>query len=68
MQQQGNVSFNVRDADDGECDECKSKYFVQIYRIKRISPVISPTGEEIMAPIQLFKCSECNHINESFLE
>jgi len=41
---------------------------VQIYRIKRISPVISPTGEEVMAPIQLFKCSECNHINESFLE
>ena len=38
MQNQGNVSFNLRDADDVECDECASKYFVQVYRIKRISP------------------------------
>ncbi len=30
MQQQGNININLRDADDVECDECKSKYFVQI--------------------------------------
>jgi hypothetical protein len=64
--QQNNPGFNLRDAGDITCDECECLYFNQVYRIKRISPVISPTGEEIMAPIQLFKCSECGHVNEAF--
>jgi hypothetical protein len=67
MVQEG-LNFNLRDAGDIKCDECESLYFVQIYRIKRISPVISPTGEEIMAPMQMFACKSCGHVNEDFLK
>ena len=67
MTQEG-LSFNLRDAGDIKCDECENLYFIQIYRIKKVSPVISPTGKEIMAPIQIFACNKCGHINEGFLE
>ena len=66
--QQSNNSFNLRDAGDVTCDECESLHFVQVFKIKRISPVISPTGQEVMAPIQIFSCKECGHINKDFLE
>lgn len=50
------------------CDSCDNKTFEPVFVIKRISPLISPNGEETLVPLQVFKCVECDHINELFLE
>ena len=62
------MNLNLDAATDIDCDECSSKTFSQVYLIKRISPLVSPNGQEIMVPMPIFKCSSCNHINEAFLE
>jgi hypothetical protein len=49
------------------CDECGSELFEIKYMIKKLSALVAPTGQDTLVPIQLFVCSNCNHINEEFL-
>tara|TARA_R100000008_G_C3586431_1_gene172748 strand:- start:1791 stop:2021 length:231 start_codon:yes stop_codon:yes gene_type:complete len=48
------------------CEECGSTYFSPVFVIKKVSALMSPTGDERLIPIQTFKCSDCGHVNEKF--
>ena len=63
-----NINIDLNNVDNIKCDECESETFTPVFVIKHISALMSPTGQETMVPIQLFKCSKCGHINERFLE
>ena len=67
QQQQQKMSIDIKNAEDIKCDECENLYFTPAVMIKRISPLVSPSGEEMLAPIQLFQCSSCGHVNKQFL-
>jgi len=62
------INIDLKNAEDIKCDECENTYFTPTFMIKRLSALISPTGQEIMAPVQLFQCSKCGHVNNKFLE
>lgn len=64
---QQQIRVNLEDVENISCDECENNYFIAAVMIKRISPLVSPTGQEALVPIQLFQCSKCGHVNESFL-
>lgn len=49
------------------CEECGNDRFVVNYLIKQFSALISPTGQEMLTPVQAFACSKCGHINKDFL-
>lgn len=49
------------------CDECDHDQFVVHYIIKRFSALLSPTGQEMLTPVQAFACAKCSHINKDFL-
>ena len=51
-----------------ECEECGCKGFKQTLMIKRLSALLSPTGQEAMVPVAAFACEKCSHINKEFLE
>jgi len=61
-----NTRINLNNADTIKCDECESTNFEQIYEIKKISALFSPTGEEMYIPSPMFRCIECSHINNDF--
>jgi len=65
--QEESPQVNIKDADDIVCEKCESTYFQPAFIIKRISPLMSPTGQGMFAPVQLFQCAECKHVNEEFL-
>ena len=44
------------------CQQCDNKIFIQGYVIKRLSAIISPTGQEVIAPIQVFNCGSCGEL------
>jgi hypothetical protein len=67
QQTEQNINIDLSTADDIKCDKCENLYFSPVVLIKRISPLVSPTGNEMMAPIQTFQCTSCNHVNEQFL-
>ena len=62
-----NMEQVVENAQTITCDECNGHVFISVAIIKRISPLMSPTGEEIIMPIQTYQCASCKHLNEKFL-
>ena len=63
-----NINIDLRNIDNIKCDECENETFETVYIIKHISALMSPNGQETLAPVQVFKCSKCGHVNEKFLE
>tara|TARA_Y100000310_G_C20346804_1_gene652384 strand:+ start:89 stop:316 length:228 start_codon:yes stop_codon:yes gene_type:complete len=64
--QQQSIKVDLKSTDEVPCEECKNTYFIPVFVIKRLSPLVSPTGDEKLIPLQTFKCSECGHVNETF--
>jgi hypothetical protein len=48
------------------CEQCDNDRFIVTYLIKRFSPLVSPTGEEMIVPVSCFACTLCGHINADF--
>ena len=44
------------------CQQCDNKIFIQGYVIKKLSAIISPTGQEVIAPVQVFNCGSCGEL------
>ncbi len=63
-----NINIDLNNVDNITCDECDNQTFTPVFMIKHLSALVSPSGQDTMIPIQIFKCSKCDHINEKFLE
>ncbi len=56
------VQVDLKDADTMKCQKCENSIFIQGYVIKRISAIVSPSGKEVIAPIQVFNCGNCGEM------
>ena len=63
-----NVNINLELAKDIECEECKAKRFTPVFFLKRLSSLQSPTGQEMVIPLQTFACIKCEHVNEELMK
>ena len=63
---QAQMNIDLSQASDVKCDECKNDSFKQTILIKKMSALISPTGQEIVIPVAAFSCEKCGHINDDF--
>ena len=61
-----NVDFSQTTAE--VCESCGNDTFVQVFKIRSLSALLSPTGQEAKIPVPLFACSKCNHINKAYLK
>ena len=59
---QQQVQIDLSDADTMKCQKCENSIFIQGYVIKKISAIVSPTGEEVIAPVQVFNCGNCGEM------
>ena len=68
-QQQGqqNININPDDLEDVLCEKCETQTFEPAMLFKKLSAVLSPSGKETLVPLQIYKCTDCGHINEGFL-
>ena len=62
-----NINIKPEDMKDVVCDNCGCQTFVPVFLFKEISAVVSPSGKKTLVPMQIFKCDECGHINDSFM-
>ena len=53
------VNVDLKDAETMKCAKCGNSIFIQGYVVKKISAILSPTGQEVIAPIQVFNCGNC---------
>ena len=56
------VQLDLKNAETMKCAECDNSIFIQGYVIKKISAIVSPTGEEVIAPVQVFNCGSCGEL------
>ena len=64
-QPQMNIDFSQTTAEI--CEKCENDTFHHVYQMRKLSALLSPTGEEAMIPIQVYACTKCGHINKGFL-
>ncbi len=51
-----------------KCEQCESSLFSLSYIIKRVSAIISPTGQEAIIPVQVYSCDGCSKVPDIFLK
>ena len=51
-----------------QCEKCECKGFKQTLMLKKLSPLVSPSGQEAIIPVAAFACEACGHINKEFEE
>tara|TARA_Y100000310_G_scaffold70787_1_gene66544 strand:+ start:6555 stop:6842 length:288 start_codon:yes stop_codon:yes gene_type:complete len=61
-------TVDLSKAETLKCEECNNYLFIQSYAIKRISSIMSPSGEEALAPILVYSCGSCGTVPKLFLE
>ena len=54
--------IDLSDAETMTCQKCGNSIFIQGYVTKRISAIVSPTGKEMIAPVQVFNCGNCGEM------
>ena len=61
-------NIDLSRATDYKCEdeECGGDTFVIKYKIKKISALVSPTGQGAIVPIQVFACDACGGVNKEF--
>tara|TARA_R110002020_G_scaffold132840_2_gene296559 strand:+ start:449 stop:751 length:303 start_codon:yes stop_codon:yes gene_type:complete len=67
-QPQQEVQVDLKKADTIKCDDCGNYLFITANVIKRISPILSPTGQEALVPVQVYSCGNCGKVPKIFLE
>ena len=65
QQQQFNVDLSQ--TTEVICEECKNTTFNHVFKLRKLSALLSPSGQETMIPMQVFACVKCGHINSDFL-
>jgi|TARA_Y100000996_G_C22311451_1_gene556412 hypothetical protein len=59
--------LNIEDTESLKCDACGNYTFIKSYFIRRVSPLMSPTGQEAMIPIEVFACGNCGKVPDKMI-
>ena len=51
-----------------KCEKCEGVGFRQTMMLKKLSPLVSPNGQEAIIPVGAFACDSCGHVNKEFQE
>ena len=51
-----------------KCEKCGGVGFRQTLMLKKLSPLVSPNGQEAIIPVGVFACDSCGHVNKEFQE
>jgi len=50
------------------CEKCEGKTFKQTLLLRKISSIVSPTGQEMLVPVAVFACEMCGHVNSDLID
>ena len=51
-----------------KCESCGNPTFKQTLLLRKLSALVSPTGQETIIPMQVFACEKCGHVNKEFTD
>ena len=68
MTQEQKLNIDLSQAEDVGCNECGNFHFTPIVMVKKLSALLSPTGQELKFPVQGFQCTSCKTVETPFSE
>ena len=51
-----------------KCEACENSTFKQSLLLRKMSALVSPTGQETLVPVQVFACEKCGNVNSEFTD
>jgi len=68
MQNQPQMNVDLSNAEDMKCGKCGHVYFKSLVRVKRVSALLTASGQEAYVPIQVLACESCGNIVQDLEE
>ena len=62
------VKVDLTQAETMKCEYCENYLFISSTIIKRLSAIVSPTGQETLIPIDVYSCGNCGRVPKTMLE
>ena len=59
--------IDINDTETITCEDCNNATFIPAFFLRRISPIVSPTGQEAMVPIQVYSCGDCGKVPDKLM-
>jgi DNA-directed RNA polymerase subunit RPC12/RpoP len=66
MEQRLPMGININDARDMDC-ECGGKVFMQGFRFKKLSRLVTGQAQDSIIPIEMYLCTQCGKALEELL-
>ena len=61
------VKVDISKAETIKCEYCDNVLFISSTIIKRLSALLSPTGQEALIPIEVYSCGNCGQVPKTML-
>jgi uncharacterized Zn finger protein len=65
--EQPRVNLSINETLPVECEKCGHTFFEEALHIRKISGLLTGTGQNSYMPIPVFSCKACGHVNTEFL-
>ena len=62
------VKVDIKQTDTLACELCNCKIWDSAQIVKRVSALVSPTGQETLVPLPMLVCKNCGDIPELLLK
>ena len=59
MNQKQKINIDLSKCENIICDNCQCPMFKPAFLLKKISALMSPTGQDAIFPMQIFMCLGC---------
>jgi hypothetical protein len=64
-QQQMNI--RLEDTTPIVCEKCNGQLFKEVTLLRRASRFVTNMPQDSIAPVPVFACTKCDHVNDEFL-
>ena len=61
------AQVDINDTEMVKCDDCGNASFIQAFFLRRLSALMSPTGQEAMIPVQIYSCGNCGKVPDKLM-
>ena len=54
--------IDINDTETMVCDDCGNAVFIPAFFLRRLSALMSPSGQEALIPMQVYSCGNCGKV------
>ena len=65
--QPSQTQVDINDTEMVKCDDCGNASFIQAFFLRKLSALMSPTGQETIIPIEVFSCGNCGKVPDKLI-